>query len=475
MLRSERWAIGRRLRALAVLGVAVFVILTVIRTGIAQDGRDARAHLWIDSDGGNCTRAKKPKRYDDARACAGLGEAYNAANKTADASTVVIKGGRYGPQDLIGDRPSGGRIVFREAPREQAEFDGSVVLGVGSDGPDQGPDRVTLRGLTTGRFGDGFENPSNRFGLYILAGASHVRIVDMKQGGFLVQGASDIEFVGGSYGPCRAAVSGENPCEINKVDHAACSTECTARRVVVDGVDFHDYDYGPACLAAPEQNGDGCHHRSMYINGVHGFTLRNSTFRDSVFAPWTTHSGARAAELGTQDVLVENNQFGARANYTAGSYARQASSLQFAWCANTGQPSYRNVVVRFNSFARGATIDVPGAIPEESACQVQDFEVYGNIIGWRPDCGQGVSWRYNLYVGGPRGVCGPGDVRARGNAMAFYKRDTPAPLPGDFRLRGKPGRPDNLVPAAAGCPKRDAAGARRGRSGRCDAGAFERR
>lgn len=436
----------------------------------------AVAHLWIDRDGGTCTRTDGREAYDPAAACAGLGEAYAAANAVAAPSTVLIKGGRYGPQTISGDRARGGRVTFDEAPEEDATFGGLVTLGVGPDGtgPAAGPDRITLRNITTGTFGRRYANPRNRFGIYLLPGTSSVRLEDATQGGFLVQGATDVEFVGGSFGPCRAApIGADNPCELNKVDHAPCTPACPPQRIVVDGVDFHGYDYGDDCVVQGETGTDGCHHRAMYVNGVHGFTLRNSTFRDSVFAPWTTHSGPEAGAAGSRDILIENNQFGARAMYRAGSYAEEAAALQFGWCQNTVQPAYRDVTVRFNSFAAGATVDVPGLAPEEHGCSVEGFEVYGNVLGAAPACGlEGVSWHHNVTLGAAPGGCGPGDA---GTASAgFYRRDTPAPRPGDYALGGPAAAPDDLVPSSAGCPATDAAGRRRGSGGRCDAGAFER-
>ena len=433
----------------------------------------ALAHLWVDRNGGTCMRSADTVPYRDASACGSLGDAYTAANAGRGASKVLIKGGRFGAQTIVGDRPAGGRISFDEAPGEDAQFGGLITLGVGPDGigPSQGPDRIRLRNITTARLGSSYVNADNRFGIFLLPGTSSVTIENATQGGFLVQGARDITFDGGSFGPCRAAPLGEeNPCEINKVDHALC-TRCAPRDIVVDGVDFHDYDYGPECVEQGDTGPDGCHHRAMYINGVDGFTLRNSTFRDSVFAPWTTHSGPQAGAVGTRHVLVENNQFGARAVYAAGSYAEAASTLQFGWCQNARQPSYRDVVVRFNSFAPGATIDVPGLSPEEAGCSVKGFEVYGNVLAAPSECGvDGITWHHNVYLDAPGASCGEGDL----GGPVQYRDPTPSPRPGAYELAGPHGTADDAVPADGGCPETDARGRRRGHDGRCDAGAFER-
>jgi len=188
-----------------------------------------------------------------------------------------------------------------------------------------------------------------------------------------------------------------------------------------------------------------------------------------------THSGPEAGATGSRDILIENNQFGARVVYQTGVYADEGSALQFGWCQNARQPAYRQVTVRFNSFAAGATVDVPGLTPEEAACAVEDFEVYGNVFGAPPACGiDGVSWHHNVVLGDAPHPCGDGDVAAGVPSEAFYRTETRAPHPGDFALAGPPGAADDLVPVAAKCPAVDAEERTRGQGGSCDAGAFER-
>jgi hypothetical protein len=127
--------------------------------------------------------------------------------------------------------------------------------------------------------------------------------------------------------------------------------------------------------------------------------------------------------------------------------------------------------VRFNSFAPGATIDVPGLSPEEAGCSVDGFEVYGNVLAAPAGCGvEGVTWHHNVYLDAPGTSCGPGDV---GGPVA-YREPTPRPLAGAFELAGPRGAADDVVPTSSGCPATDARGRPRGDDGRCDAGAFER-
>ena len=61
------------------------------------------ANLWIDPDGGNCTRSATPASYSDATACGSLQNAYNAAN---GGDIIRIVGGNYTGQTISGSKSS---------------------------------------------------------------------------------------------------------------------------------------------------------------------------------------------------------------------------------------------------------------------------------------------------------------------------------------------------------------------------------
>ncbi len=407
------------------------------------------AHLWVDTNGGTCTRAATPGAYGDGQACGSLDAAYDAANATGEASLVVVRAGSYGAQAVSGRRSSSNRVTI---DAQGATFNGVVQAS--------GVDYLTLRNVSTG-----FNNPDNRYGVYILSASTNVRVENAQQGGFLIQGGNTIAFVGGTSGPCKAPTIG---CELNKVDWSSDPLS-QPKNVLVDGLDIHHFNYKSSCMVS----GD-CHHRAMYVNGVDGFTLRNSTFRESVFAPWTTISGYAAASTGNSNILIENNQFGASVSGLDGSY-KEFAGWEDAWCQNASQASYRNVTIRFNSFSRGATINLPGWYDGEAVCRTQNFQVYGNVFGYKPSCTtSGINWHHNVYAGRFSGTCGASDVNVGGSSMPFYATDTQAPRPGDYALTSVTFGGNNLVPASAGCPSTDASGRARGSDGYCDAGAFER-
>ena len=436
-------------------------------------------HLWIDHSGGSCTRSSSPTGYKDATACGSAAEAYAVANATAAPTTVLIKGGTYSGFSIRGARRSSNWIVFAAAPGERPIFGGGYIgLGDGDRAGDA-VDYVALRNLTTAAFGSGASNPGNLGGVYVAPHSTNVRLENLRAGNFLIQGAQNVAVIGGEYGPCRAAESHQE-CEINKVDHYPGAPQ--PKNILIDGVQFHDYDLGPSCFSVADggtsQGEPDCHWRPMYLNGVHDLTLRNSRFRDSFIAPWTTVSGPDAARTGNHSIKVENNVFGTGVNYGNPSHFSKRGfgrweSFDFAWCQNvsSGVRAYDRIVYRFNSASRAVGPLILFAEVGCPASSIGSVTVYGNI-GYRNGCDRLVSYAYNVWSNA--GTCAATDRNANaGGALPFYASDTHSPGPDDYRLaRSSPA--DGLVPVSAGCPATDRFGRPRGRRGTCDAGSHER-
>jgi hypothetical protein len=118
VIRTSR---GARLVALVVgcLVAAGGVVAIVTRPAARPAGGGATANLWIDRDGGSCTRQATPAAYSDAAACA----SFDAANdQCAGGDTVLVAAGSYGAQAVTGangrSRPctiqaaGGGAVTF---------------------------------------------------------------------------------------------------------------------------------------------------------------------------------------------------------------------------------------------------------------------------------------------------------------------------------------------------------------------------
>lgn len=490
MFVGVKWA-----TILSAVALAGAVATTAVVSGGDGGGGDGSANLWVESGAGTCTRSATTVTYEDSASpdarCGTLDQAYDAANASSSASTVEIVAGTYGEQDITGSRSSTNRIVME---LDGAVFSTGVTFGIyppDGSAPAQGPDYLTLRDLETGTFPQ--DGQTNQYGISVYAGSSFLRFEDADQGGFFVGSSHDIEFIGGDFGPCRAPPlpdwggNTEGSCELNKADHMACEgfhADCQPpENITLEGVFVHDYDIGPLCQIQAEDGPDGCHHRALYWNGVKGGVIRGNTFKNVVFQPWTTHSGPDAGASGTEDLLVENNSF----SYSA-SPAPSEFGFALAWCQNASN-AYRDVTIRFNSFAEGTELGLPDTVTSGGTCSVSNLKVYGNIVEKSPSCqvsGPGtnsgtITWAYNVLSGPNSGSCGTGDVRADGTnpSHPFYTEDTQQPDPGDFALAGATAAPDNLVPADDSdfpCPATDAAGNPRpaGAGEFCDAGAYER-
>jgi hypothetical protein len=198
--------------------------------------------------------------------------------------------------------------------------------------------------------------------------------------------------------------------------------------------------------------------------------LRNSTFRNSVFQPWFTISGPDAGATGNQNILIENNQFGAQLFHQVPSYG-VGGALTLAHCRNAN--AYRNVTIRFNSFANMGSIDLGLTEP---GCGFQNINIYGNVVSKGIySCVAGVNYAYNVYSRSSGTCGGTGETNIGGTTFPFFTTETPAPFGWAYALAGAVAAPDNRVPTSMGCPATDLRGvARPQTAGFCDAGAFER-
>jgi hypothetical protein len=121
--------------------------------GQPPPARNGTANLWVDTNGGACTRLAAPAPYADSAACGTFDSAYQAASP---GDTIVIRGGSYGSQ-RIRDRSNlslGSKaIVFHPAAGQDVTVTGSVQIYAHDlvfDGGDtvgvNEPNRITITG-----------------------------------------------------------------------------------------------------------------------------------------------------------------------------------------------------------------------------------------------------------------------------------------------------------------------------------------
>jgi hypothetical protein len=82
---------------------------------LSSQAAGSTANLWVDTNGGSCTRQSTAGNYVDAQACGSFDAAYHAANP---GDLVLVQSGNYGDQSLSADgtkAAGGARVVIAPA------------------------------------------------------------------------------------------------------------------------------------------------------------------------------------------------------------------------------------------------------------------------------------------------------------------------------------------------------------------------
>lgn len=410
------------------------------------------AHLWVDTNGGTCSRNAIPQEYDDAGACGSL----DAANDVCqNGDTVLVKGGTYGAQTITGSNSRTSTCTFSVAAAETA----TVMPRFGS-GLDTG-DGVShllldadMRMVTT------------TADLFIQAGSNNIEIRDFDGTNFFVRGAqamSNITIRGGDWGPCAADDLASN-----------CNAKIDANvtDMLIDGAYLHDLacsdhvctdctDGTPACDVHME-----C---LIVFKGATGLTVRNSKFHDCEFMDIFIQQAGEAGG-NTTDVTIENNWFGQPWN-GQGSKSRSTGVV-----LDGNASTLTDYLIRFNSFESGTGIAWNSDADATTYTNVRGVGNIDGLDGTGTACSDDWTVTYTVYRGASA-CAGTGNV-AFNAAFPYVSGTGDASM--DFHLTGSTTSIDNLVPtsAADGCgPGKleidyDAGSRPAGSS--CDAGADER-
>lgn len=108
------------------------------------------ANLWIDANGGTCTRQGTPASYSDAAACSSIQAALAAASA---GDTVIMKSGSYGSQTITAEKSSPGVLVKCENTNWDAPFvasasKNSCIVGASGGSVTAGGSWYTLQDIT---------------------------------------------------------------------------------------------------------------------------------------------------------------------------------------------------------------------------------------------------------------------------------------------------------------------------------------
>ena len=244
--------------------VVVIVALgggAIIVPAVSGGGGGTVANLWVDTNGGTCTRQGTAGAYSDAGACANLNSAWQAAS---NGDTILIKAGTYGTQATIAARSgqASPAVTMDAAPGEgvtikEMDLDGSAWL--------------TIKGITVVPAASGGDPNTELFGM------KHVH--DITVDGVTVDGrfggtsqSRDLFDINGDTQRVTVKNSdiGHNvDAKIFKIQ-TACSPACTVQNTdtLIDHNVFHDNVQGIA------------HLECMWLEGWSNLTVSRNHFYD---------------------------------------------------------------------------------------------------------------------------------------------------------------------------------------------------
>jgi hypothetical protein len=244
------------LAAAAVAASATTIIAAIVVGGGGNGGGSASANLWVDTNGGTCSRtAGSGGAYSDEAACGSLAAAHKAAN---GGDTVRIKNGTYGAQRITGAK--GSRVTYVGESKAGVVFTGTVSVA----------DRVTLRELT-------ITNDAHGFHALAADNTTGVRLLNVDMEGdyisFHPTNATDLQYIGGRFADFdgtrnlrTCAPADDEPLWI-----------AGGSNVLIEGVHFGDTGGSP--MNAGGCVGDRAHIEMVRIDqGAANVTLRRNVF-----------------------------------------------------------------------------------------------------------------------------------------------------------------------------------------------------
>jgi chitodextrinase len=421
------------------------------------------ANLWVDPNGGSCSRAATAGSYSDSAACGTLSAAFQAAQ---NGDTVLIKGGSYGNQQVnnrAGAAAPG--VTLAPAPGE------SVTLGSLSI---CGADYMTLKGPMKLKSISTYDCYSS------LATNDTIDGVNVDWGYDSSQADGSVV---GLYGNVA------NFTMRNSTIQHGYNVKGFYMSSWGDGVSAAYYPTNIALESSSVHSWNaavGVHTECVFANQAQGLTLRGNQFYDclSTGDGIIGNAGGQPSPKNPRDYVFENNVFELSWNNPACPCGQHGVSF------DGDAASLRGVnVFRYNLFETGMFTG-SGA---PAAGTTVDF--YGNI-GAAPQCVQMSHSAYNIWKDR---TCGSTDrqnanVLAPGNFASFPPRPSSVSMPvdlapGDWHYTSatgpmvNTGSPDSTCSAAgqigggsSPCwPSRDKDGAARPLGGRPDAGPYEYR
>lgn len=344
-----RWV---TIAAAATLAAGVAAVPLVTGGGGAPDGT---ANLWVDTDGGTCTRQSAPAEYVDAAACSSPAVAWNAA--TAGDTIRVTNGTYSGLQNFTSDKASETFLIGEGRDTTEFSHNGTETDcgGVGN-GFESGPfcfngNNMTLQDVTLDSEGTHGQSNAGRIG------ATNVRWENVRAKGTYVSVYNTNDtwvWSGGVFG--ESGVQGQRHCSVSDGEPIWLDADATIEYL---------YFYPQGSDQTPHAcSSNGFHLEHIRVQSSQA-TVRNVYFADGAEAGsgHLFYSGAGSAT----GQVNEGNYFGALAD---GSYAVQVNATVGASCA---------WIWRYNTFREPITSDL--------GCHDAAGATWTGNLGVFTDCG----------------------------------------------------------------------------------------
>lgn len=332
-------------------------------TPTATSSETNTANLWIDTNGGTCTRQSTAGAYVNAQACANVAVAYAAASA---GDVVRVVGTSYTDTQFSGD-PSNGQInvtpkVSGPAVVFQPEL-GSTLNVVGDIDILSGS-WMEFRDITAGN------TSTHRFGLYMRHNATHISFLRVHVFSFTIRGASDITATDSEVGP-NSSTTGDISFWTGDPGGGG-----HANNITLDNVNWHDI------YSATTAD----HTDSIAIDDTDNITIRNSYFNGCenycmIFGNDTNTGGS------ADHVLIENTRFDCCYDGWGSGNASGPAAVSFYGTNNT------DVTFRFNS-VNGPMQTNDG--DTRNSTMLIDSNILSHIND--QNCTDGSSWNHNVVV-----------------------------------------------------------------------------
>jgi hypothetical protein len=422
----------------------VFVLIGayVIFRSFAATGETA--NLFVDANGGTCTRSSSPATYNDAAACASLNSAYQAASL---GDTVIVKGGTYTSQTILENAAKASTSDLADVVFQPAASEAVVVRGIDSgtgdgSGGTNGADHMTFRGFK-------MDHDGNRCDFRLRPDTYDITIEGTDVCSVAIIQASNITIKNNTLGPCYG----------NEL-YGACTNNRMESGSNISWINNTFTEYTRPFTSNPPE---GWHWECMAAWPVDNLVIRGNRFERCATVTLALYSepGASSCSYTWSGVTVESNIFD-RPTDIDNNYASSGQpAVQIKDGANLS-----NFMFRQNSYAPGTGVLWDSGF----GCAKTNFKEIGDV-GNGLGCGNGVSHTYNMMGG----LCNSGDDS---NNVAFtnpFVNNALLGNGGDLHLAGAIGSTaaDNKVPAAF-CAPIDIDGEHRPADTNCDAGADER-